>query len=59
MATEAQKQAMERYRQKLKRFTVEFTEKDLALWEQLVNQPNKQGYIKTLIRADIERQTIK
>jgi hypothetical protein len=47
--------AKKRYKQKVKRFTVEFypTEKDL--FEHLSKQDNKQGYIKQLIREDIEK----
>ena len=55
MASEAQKKALEKYRAKTKRFTVDFPPSDAALWEHIQNQPNKQGYIKALIRADMER----
>ena len=55
MASEAQKRALEKYRAKTKRFTVDFPPSDAELWEQLQKQPNKQGYIKSLIRADMER----
>lgn len=56
MATEAQRTAIKKYREKLKRLTVDFSETDAALWEQVEKQPNKQGYIKALIRADMERR---
>lgn len=53
----AQLRAAQKYkREKIKRTTVEFTPNDLDVWEHLQNQPNKQGYIKDLIRADMERQ---
>ena len=56
MASEAQKKALEKYKAKVKRFTVDFPPSDADLWEQLSKQPNKQGYIKDLIRADMEKQ---
>lgn len=55
MASEAQKKALEKYKANVKRFTVDFPPSDAELWEQLNKQPNKQGYIKALIRADMER----
>lgn len=55
MASEAQKKALEKYRANVKRFTVDFPPSDAELWEHIQNQPNKQGYIKALIRADMER----
>lgn len=56
MTSEAQKKALEKYKAKVKRFTVDFPPSDSELWEQLNRQPNKQGYIKDLIRADMEKQ---
>ena len=56
MASEAQKKALEKYKAKVKRFTVDFTPSEEELWAQLNKQPNKQGYIKALIRADMEKQ---
>lgn len=56
MASEAQKKALEKYKSKVKRFTVDFPPSDAELLEHLNNQPNKQGYIKSLIRADMEKQ---
>lgn len=51
----AQQRALDKYKKKVKRFTVDFPQSDAELWEQLNKQPNKQGYIKALIRADMER----
>lgn len=56
MATDAQKRANKKYKQNVKRFTVDFPPSDAALWEWLEQQPKKQTYIKELIRADMERQ---
>lgn len=55
MASEAQKKALEKYRAKTKRFTVDFPPSDAELWEHVQKQPNKQGYIKDLIRKDMEK----
>lgn len=56
MASEAQKKALEKYKAKVKRFTVDFPPSDADLWEHMNSQQNKQGYIKSLIRADMERK---
>lgn len=54
--TEAQYRASQKYKkEKVKRITVDFSPVDSDLWEHLQNQPNKQGYIKALIRADISK----
>jgi hypothetical protein len=56
MASEAQKKALEKYKANVKRFTVDFTPTESELWEHVQTQPNKQGYIKALIRADMEKK---
>ena len=56
MATEAQQRAKRKYLDKGKRMTVDFYPSEADLIEQVEKQPNKQGYIKALIRADIERK---
>lgn len=54
--TEAQRRAAQKYKQaKIKRITVDFSPLELELWELVQAQPNKQGYIKSLIRADFEK----
>ena len=57
--TEAQKKANRKYKEKnkeqIKRLTVDFYPSESDLWEQVSKQANKQGYIKGLIRADMER----
>lgn len=54
--TPAQRRATQKYKQeKIKRITVDFSPKEAELWEHIQNQPNKQGYIKGLIRADMDR----
>lgn len=55
--SEAQKRATAKYqREKVKRFSVAFYPDDMPLWELINQQPNKQGYVKDLIRADMERK---
>ena len=53
--TDAEKKAKKKYRDKGKRFTVDFYPSEADLIEQVEKQPNKQGYIKGLIRSDMER----
>lgn len=55
MATEAQKKANKKYREKVNRTTIDFYPSEDELWDHLNFQPNKQGYIKSLIRADMEK----
>lgn len=56
MATEAQKKALEKYKAKVKRITVDFPPSEAELWEHIQKQDKKQTYIKDLIRADMERK---
>ena len=59
MVSDAQKRANERYRKEsVKQFAVRFYPADSDAWEHLQKQPNKAGYIKTLIRADMEKNKI-
>ena len=54
--SDAQLRAGQKYkREKVKRITVDFYPADEELWEYLQRQPNKQGYIRGLIRADMEK----
>ena len=55
MASDAQKKAIKKYKEKLNRITIDFSPAEAELWEHIQNQPKKQTYIKDLIRADIER----
>lgn len=53
--SEAQKRADARYAKKsVKTTLVKFYPKELGLWEHLQAQPNKMGYIKELIRKDMQ-----
>jgi hypothetical protein len=52
----AQLRAAQKYkRENIKRITLEFSPKEAEQWEHIQQQPNKQGYIKGLIRADMEK----
>ena len=53
--TEAQQKAKRKYLTKGKRLTVDFYPTDTDLIEHIEKQPNKQGYIKNLIREDMKR----
>lgn len=55
MTSEAQLKAVKKYKEKVKRITVDFYPADADIWEHIQNQPKKQTYIKDLIRADIEK----
>ena len=59
MPTEAQKRAAKKYKEKYKvkvnRITVDFYPADEELWYHVQQQENKQGYIKSLIKADMEK----
>lgn len=55
MTSEAQKNAVKKYKQKVNRITVDFYPTEDDLWEHLQTQGKKQTYIKNLIRADMEK----
>lgn len=53
--TEAQKRAKAKYKsQTVKKILLEFYPSDIELYEKVQEQPNKQGYIKELIKKDIK-----
>lgn len=51
--TEAQKKAVKKYKEKVKRMTIEFYPSEVDLYEHIQQQPKKQTYIKDLIRKDM------
>lgn len=55
MTSEAQRKAVAKYKQKVKRITLDFAPTEEELWNHINSQPNKQGYIKSLIRADMKK----
>ena len=53
--TDAQKRAKAKYmREKVKKIMIEFYPSEADLYDKLQEQPNKQGYIKDLIRKDLK-----
>lgn len=56
MLTDAQKRAQVKYNKaNVRQTAVRFYPSEQDLWEWLENKGNKAGYIKELIRADMER----
>ena len=51
--TEAQRRAVKKYREKIKRITIDFAPAEAELWGHIQGQAKKQAYIKDLIRADM------
>lgn len=54
MASEAQKKAVKKYKEKVKRMTLDFSPAEAELYEYIQQQTKKQTYIKDLIRADMQ-----
>lgn len=53
--TDAQRRAKAKYKSNnVKKILLEFYPSDMELYEKVQEQPNKQGYIKELIRKDIK-----
>ena len=53
MTSEAQKKAVKKYKEKVKRMTIDFHPSEMNLYEHIQQQPKKQTYIKDLIRKDM------
>ena len=53
--SDAQIKAVKKYREKLKRITIDFYPSEEEIWNKVQAQPNKQRYIKDLIRADLDK----
>jgi hypothetical protein len=54
-SSDAHLRAVQKYKQKVKRITLEFHPTEEALWEHIQSQKKKQTYIKDLIRADMNK----
>jgi hypothetical protein len=55
--SEAQKRADRKYKkEKAKRSYIEFYGTDTDIWEHLQKQPQRQTYIKNLIREDMKKE---
>lgn len=50
----AQLKAVKKYKEKVKRITIDFYPADESIWQHIQNQPKKQTYIKDLIRKDMK-----
>jgi hypothetical protein len=53
--TEAEKKAKKKYLAKGKRLTIDFYPSEAELIEHIEKQPQKQTYIKNLIREDMKK----
>ena len=53
MTSEAQKKAVKKYKEKVKRMTIEFHPSEMDLFEHVQKQFKKQTYVKNLIRKDM------
>lgn len=53
--SESQIKAVKKYREKVKRITVDFYPSEEEIWNKVQAQANKQRYIKDLIRADLDK----
>ena len=56
MTSESQKRAVKKYKEKVKRITLEFHPSEMDLYEHIQQQDKKQTYIKDMIRADINKK---
>ncbi len=54
MASEAQRKAVRKYKEKVKRITIDFYPTEEDIWEHINKQDKKQTYIKELIRQDMK-----
>lgn len=53
--SESQLKAVKKYKQKVKRITIDFYPAEEKMWQHIQNQPKKQTYIKDLIRKDMSK----
>ena len=58
MTSEAQKKARDKYNAKRQRLTIDFYPTESDLWEHINKQENKAGYIKDLIRKDMNADMV-
>lgn len=55
-ATDAQRRAQAAYRKKsVRQISIRFYPADADVWDWLQSRENRQGYVRDLIRADMER----
>ncbi len=53
--SEAQLRAVKKYKEKVNRVYLDFYPTEEDIWLHVTNQKNKQGYVKDLIRKDMEK----
>lgn len=57
MPSEAQKRATAKYqKEKMKQLAIRFSPNEMDLYEFAKSQPNTSGFVKSLIRAAMERE---
>jgi hypothetical protein len=54
--SEAQLRAIKKYKEKMKRITLDFSPAEADLWDHIQAQGKKQTYIKNLIREDMKKE---
>ena len=54
--SEAQLKAIKKYKEKMKRFSIDFSPAESDIWDHIQSQPKKQTYIKNLIREDMKKE---
>lgn len=54
--SEAQLRAIKKYKDKMKRISLDFSPAETDLWDHIQAQPKKQTYIKNLIREDMKKE---
>ena len=53
-SSDAHLRASKKYKQKVKRITIDFHPTEEEMWNHIQSQPKKQTYIKDLIRKDMK-----
>lgn len=54
--SEAQLRAIKKYKEKMKRITLDFSPAETDIWDHIQAQGKKQTYIKSLIREDMKKE---
>ena len=54
--SEAQLRAIKKYKEKMKRISLDFSPAEADIWEHVQAQPKKQTFIKNLIRENMKKE---
>ena len=54
--SEAQLRAIKKYKEKMKRISLDFSPAENDLWDHIQAQGKKQTYIKNLVREDMKKE---